>query len=1118
MSRPGPLEVTSERVSPIVKFFVDRFVLSIAVFGALVLFGLITLPRLGVDLLPSFNVPIVAVTISDPGAAPSVVANQISKPVTNTLATLTGVRNITSQSTEGFSTVVVQFHSGQSINQLAVNVQQHLAGIRASLPPGTKSPVVSKFNPNGAPILSVALSASGVPLTQLADYASNTLQPTLQRVPGVADIQVQGAPQRQIQVLLNPDTLTVFHLTPTQVASAIGAASVSEAAGNVNEGGQQVLYAVDSSAHRASQVAALPVDPQLGISVGDLATVTDRGAVATSYARVNGQPVVLLGVIKAAGSNAVAVAAGVKAVVAKLPLPAGYHAQIVDDTTSFIKASVNSTFAEIVATVLVVSLVVLIFLGRLNTVFSVILAIPISLSGALVVFGLLGFTYNIISLLSLVVAVGIVVDDSIVVAENIERYRALGFSNKDSVLRGAGEVVSAVTAASLSLLAVFLPISFLPGVIGHVFRQFGIGLAASVFFSWTEALFFLTVRMAYLPDLPLLPWREALGRVFSLRPFRLAFSVWYRSVWSWLGFLLLGALLLRLGTPWLLLLLAYPLWLGVFLYLVGLLYALLSALAGSLHRASEAGFLALQRGYLRALRAVLRAPGVTLAVAGLLLLSVGIVAPRIPFNFIPNTDSGTIQVHLTMPRGTALAQTNRLAREAEAYLLAQPGVKTVQSAVGVSSSVLAAPNSAKATLVTTLTPLGTHPPIAQLIARYRAGLARVFAAEPALRLRVSATSGAPGVSTNLQLVLSAPTPSLLSQRNAEVIAYLRRDPSLVNVRSALSQTTPEQAFLPRAASLRGTGLNALDIAQALRTYLVGSRAALLRQNGQDYPILVMAAPRFVANQSELLSLPIYAPALGTTLPLGDLGHFQIRQSPAALSQTNQAYSAAITATLAPGSKAGLLQVQSALISKLTQRGVVGGAVTLGPPAGSNFVGQLATDAPIAFGLALLLNFLVIASQFNTFRYPLYILIPVPLALVGAFWLAYAVGTGLDVISALGTVLLIGLVTKNAILLLDFAVREAQNLELVDALVEAGRLRLRPILMTTATVVIISFPLIFGAGQGAALRRPLGVITLGGLLSSTLLTLFVVPAAFYLFERRRRQPSAQAALPVADAGG
>nr|WP_281376951.1 efflux RND transporter permease subunit [Deinobacterium chartae] len=1093
-----------------IRFFVDRFVLTFAIFGALILFGLITIPRVGVDLMPKFDVPVVAVTTVYPGAGPEEIANQVSKPIEDQLTTLVGIDTISSSSGEGFSQVVVQFQLGKSVDQVAVEVSQRVAGIRGSLPRDAEEPVVSKFDPTAQPILSVALEAPGRDLTEVARYAEDTLKPKLQRVDGVTDVQVTGGPEREIQVLLNPARMQTFGLSPAAVSNAIASASFTQSAGSISSNGQRTLFSLRNEARRPEEIAAILVDAQRGLRVSDVATVRDTSATPTSYSRLNGQPVVTLSVRKSSDSNAVSVADELRALLKETKFPAGYSARIVSDTTEVIKATVEDTFIETLLTVAVVSVIVLIFLGKLNTVFSTVLAIPISVIGAIIVFGLFGFTFNIVSLLAIIVAVGIVVDDSIVVAENIERYRSMGYGLRESVLKGGSEVISAVSASTLSLLAVFLPISFLPGIIGQFFQQFGIVLAAAVFVSWIEALFFLTVRMAYFPD-PVTPtWREV-GRMFgSGQAFRVAFKVWFRNPFSLLllAVLAIGTAvslariqpLYALGA--LVLVAVYPLLLGAVLYVFRIVFGAFGALSTSVHSASEIGFERAQNVYARSLGAALRRPGLVLAAGGLVFASIVVVGPMLPFNFVPKTDDGLIQISLDLPKGTSLSETDAITRRVENYLLADEQVETIETAVGTSSNVLAGnANAERADLTVTLKPKHERAPVWTVAEGYREAFAEIFANRPELEYRVTVPDGGPGGAADFQLILNAPTPEMLAEHNARLVEALRATGYFSDVRSSLSETNTEQVFMPDNAQLSGSGLTAQDIAATLRAYNAGGQAAVLRQSGQEYPIIVRGDPRFVATESDLLSLPVYSNALRQSVPLGSLGHFQPQQTPATLARTNQIYSAGINANFRPGAP-GLLQVQTEVNRLLTEKGIINDQVTLGSSGDAELVGDLATAAPLAFLLALLLNYLVIASQFNSFRYPMYILLTVPLALVGAFWAAALMGTGLDIISMLGTVLLIGLVTKNAILLLDFVVRGTRNLDLRASLVEAGRLRLRPITMTTMTVLVISLPLLLGIGQGGELRKPLGVIILGGVLSGTLLTLYVVPAAFYLFERRR----------------
>ncbi|WP_337868202.1 efflux RND transporter permease subunit [Meiothermus sp.] len=1099
--------------NPAIKFFVERFVFSTAAFLALVLFGLIAGSRVGVDLLPRFEIPVVAVTTAYPGAGPEEVETQISRRIEDSVSTLSGIDQIASISGEGFSQVIVSFDFGEDINRVATDVSQRVAAVRGQLPRDAQAPVVQRFDPAAAPILFIALSADGRDLREVARYAEDVLKPQLQLVSGVADVQIQGAPSREVQVLLEPYRLASYNLSPGQVVGAIQASALAVPAGTQSTDGQRLLFTLRNTPTTPEQIASILVDPSRGIEVRDVAIVRDGQANPTRLTRLDGEAVIPIAIRKTPDSNSVAVAQGVKRTLANARLPQGYQTRIVGDNTTFIENTVNDTFREVLLVAAIVSFITLIFLGKLNSVFSVVVAIPITLAGALIVFGLLGFTFNIISLLAIIVAVGIVVDDSIVLSENIERFRRMGYPTKEAVLKGSTEVLSAVSAATLSLMAVFLPISFLPGIIGEFFRQFGIVLAAAIAVSWLEALFFLTVRLTYFPDPEPPTWPQLGRRAAGIgQDFRWGLRL---HIYQQPGLSLGRRIFNILITP-------LTLALAPLRWLASVLVGLAGAITGSLHNISEGIFLALRETYARTLSAALKRSWLVLLVGLGFFLSIGFVAPRIPFNFTAENDNGQIDIDLTLPKGTALSQTDALSRRLEIWLDSRPEVEAVFNTVGSSQNALGAGNPERARIVVELVPKDERENVYDLLPIYREALQKLVADRPEADLRVTVPEGGPGGAADLQFTMTAPTPQLLAEKNQLALQVMRNLPYLIDVRSSLEETASERVLVPSAAKLQGTGLTPGDLAQTLRIYNAGVEAGNMRSGGDDIPIVVKADPRFVSDQTSLLSLPVAAPALRSSLPIGSLGQFENRQTPAQLARTNQAFSTGITANRAPGSEIGTFQLSNLVRQELEKAGVFTDGVRFETQGSTAFVGDLARSAPIAFGLALLLNFLVIASQFNTFRYPLYLLLPVPLALVGAFWFLFFFRSGLDVISVLGVVILIGLVTKNAILLLDFAVRQAQEKPLYDALVEAARLRLRPILMTTLTVLMISIPLITASGEGSEFRRPLGIIILGGVSVSMLLTLFVVPAAFYQFERRRyekmrqqRQGQVSAAPAVGD---
>jgi hydrophobic/amphiphilic exporter-1 (mainly G- bacteria), HAE1 family len=1118
-------------VRRLIAFFVDNYVLTFSVFGSLVLFGIVSSLRLGVDLLPEFEIPIVAVSTVYNGASPEEIARSVAEPIEGQLATLPGISAVTSISSEGFGIVIAQFNAGVNVDAAAIDVSSRVSAVASALPEGAQTPSVQKFDPADEPILSVAVAAPGESLSAVQRFAEDELQGVLRRVDGVADVSVVGPAAREVQVLFDPALLASYGLTPQALVGAVGAAAVDVSAGSLTVADNRLLLAGRGTPETLSAIEEIRIDSAAGMRVGDVATVRDGAEEVVSYARLNGEPVVLLEVRKVTGANSVAVSNTLRRTLEGVPLPTGYRTEIVGDSSVFVAASVEDTLTEMVLAAVAVSLIVLLFTGRLGSVLAVVLAIPVSIAGALIVINLFGFTFNIITLLAITVAIGLVVDDAIVVAENIDRYREEGLSRRESVLKGASAVSTAVLAATLSLLAVFIPISLLPGVVGQFFSQFGVTLAAAIAFSYLEAMFFLTVRLALSPD-PYPPgWRDLGGAGRKLG----ADARWSARNLRRLGFWLL--LLVAAGATFALQLrvaeqplgvaaasaagvvVAAPLLLFVLRYLGRLVLFLLGALSLTLYRAGDFFIGRVRGAYVRSLRAALTHAWVVLVLAAGLFGSLFWVFPRIGFNFQPPDDSGLIGATLELPAGTSLAETNRVAGTVESYLLADPVVESVQVTVG-SGDILGGSNAGLASFTVQLVPkderaLDTSGSIVAL-ERELTELLRPF---PEAELSLSNSGSGPPGSSGYTLSLSSADLGLLRERSDAALEVLESTPGLRNVASDLSSTTDERVFVVDPAQLDGTGLTNSDIFNTLAAYNVGSEAGRLRQGGDETPIRVRADPLLISDEQSLLSLPIQAPALGSSLPLSTLGGFETRTAPATISRANQSYSATLTAELTPGSS--LSQVTASVDARLSEAGILDNQVSQEQGVNFDLLGDLLFYAPIAFGLALLLNYLAIGSQFNSFKYPLYLLLTVPLALVGAVWLFYATGTSLDIISVLGVVMLIGLVTKNAILLLDVALAETRGgAPLKDALLEAANVRFRPIVMTTTTVVVISLPLLLGLGEGSEFRYPLGLVILGGVVTSALLTLYVVPAAFYRFERHSypaERPPGPEAVAVREGG-
>ena len=1111
------------RINPAINFSVARYVFSIGVFVAVVLFGLVSTTRLGVELLPNFEVPILAVSTGYSGATPDQVDREISRKIEDAVSTISGVSDIRSTSTSGQSAVIITFQDGTNIDSAANSVSQSVAAIRGTLPSDAAAPIVQKFDPNAQPILTLALQGGAARAADVTTYATDTLVPRLQRVTGVADITVSGGPERQIQVLIDPAQLQSYNLTPARLTQAISSSALDLPAGTLTQDGSSIGFSTRNTPTTVRDVSRIIVDAQTGLTVSDVATVRDTSAAATSYARFNGQPAVLLNVRKASGTNSVAVADAVRASMETVRLPKGYSLSLASDSTRTTRATVNDTFKEFLIGIAAVGLVVLLFLGRLNTVFAVVLAIPISISAAPLFYGLFGFTFNLISLLAIIVAIGIVVDDSIVVAENVQRYRDEGYSQIKSVLYGGSEVFSAVTAASFSLLAVLIPLSFMPGILGQFFRQFAIGLVAAITLSWLESLLFLTVRMAYTRDPDPISWPQ-FGKLLGRFPEIIKWGFARRtllSAWGILGLVAFGIALFTVsrqrstGPMIFAALLLYPLIIGVLRYVLMVLYGLLEAVTATLHGITNGIVMGLARAYARSVAWILPRNLLVILLAVAFLATIVIPITRVGFAFTPKSDGGILTADLNLPVGTSLDQTNAAARKMEAYLLAQPEVRLLSTSVGSGSSQGTGAN--KSGLTATLIPKDERASIDELAVKYQAGIEKALSGINVDTLTVAAQQGGPGGSSDISLALSAPNQTVLEAKNRELVRLLGQDSNLSSVQSSLSATRQERNFVPNPALLVGSGLTTSDLAQALRTYNEGSTAGSLRDGDQSVDIVVKLDPSLLQTEQSLLSQTVYSSALKSNVPLASLGNFRLQQAPATLNRFNKAYTATIDINLNKGVNA--FAYQATVVQNATKAGILGNGVALGNASSfgsAGLTGDLVFYGPIVLLLAILLTYLVLGSQFNSFRYPLYLLLPVPLAIVGAVWTLFFFKTSLDVITILGMVILLGLATKNSILYLEFVVDRMKHLPIREALIQAAELRFRPIIMTTVTVLVISIPLIFGGGEGAEFRRGLGIVILGGVVTGTLLTFYVVPSVFYRFEKNRQQPR-QEERPVV-AGG
>jgi hydrophobic/amphiphilic exporter-1 (mainly G- bacteria), HAE1 family len=734
--------MSQPRTNPAIQFVVSRFVLTMGVFIAIVLVGFVATFGLGVNLLPTLSIPIVSVTTTYPGGTPSDLDRQVTRPIEDSLATIPGVSSLQSTSGTGFSSVVVNFRPGSNQDSALAEVNQRLADVRGELPSGVNAPVAQKFDPNSSVVLSVAITAAGN-LQEARAWAQRVAKPALEQAAGVAAVTLSGATERRIEVRLSPSRLAASGLSAAQVTQIIQSSNLDLPAGELQEGGRRVTFSTRSTPTTLAELENLRL--ATGVHLADVATVRDSEAAPTSLRRLNGQAVLTLDVRKLPSANTVSVSQAARTVVSSLELPAGYSATVINDNGPYISHSVSDTIKEGFLVAIAVSIICLLALGKINTSIAVILAIPISLSAAPIVLQAIGGSFNIISLIALIVAMGIVVDDSIVVAENVDRYRKMGYGAVESVLKGASEIFSAVSAATWSLLAVLLPISFLPGIIGQVFREFGLTLAAAIFFSWLEAIFFLTVRMAYTPDPKNPTWLEVGRSLGNVRGSAVWVLALVKKPIGWVAFLGVAALGWQgLGAWGLLAVLGAPVVFWACHYLLSSLLAVLGALVQTLHLATERLLEWLRRGYERSLRASLRFAWVVLLGAALFLASSALT--QVGFEFNPRTDDGVAQAELILPAGTTLAESSQMAGRLEQFFQKNSAVKTYSTSVSPDSVVVSVE----------LQKRDTRPTVFVLTEAWQADLQKLFVDRPEIEVRIGS-----GSNTGTQLSLSASSRQIL---------------------------------------------------------------------------------------------------------------------------------------------------------------------------------------------------------------------------------------------------------------------------------------------------------------------------------------------------------------------
>lgn len=1017
----------------IARLTVPRPVFTVMVTLIVVTLGLMALWRLPIDLLPDITYPTITVTTSYPNAGPEEVEQLVTRPIEEVVAAVPGVQEITSTSAEGASNVRISFGWGANLDEASNDVRDRLERIITRLPENAERPRVRKFDTAQSPVVLVGISGRLDPI-EMRQIIDDRIRPRLERVPGVAAVDVLGGLQREIRVEVFPERLQALGLSLDDIRSALREANISVPAGEIVEGRLDLRVRTPGEFESLEELRGTVVAVREGapVTLHQVAQVRDTHQRITRLIRIDGDPGVRLAVRKQSDANTVEAARAVQQEVRRLGTDfPQLGISIPINNARYIERSIENVSRSILYGGSLALLVLLFFLRNLRFTLVAATAIPVSVIATfgLIYFG--GFTLNLMTLGGLALGVGLMVDNAIVVIENIARRRSEeNLTPAEAAMRGTGDVSAAIVASTLTTLAIFMPMFFAQELAGLLFKQLAFVVAFALFCS-------LLVALTLVPML--------MGRRATVTPHQAPHPV--------------------------------------------------SALGTMAKRAVER----LERAYLQVLEASLRRRWIIVTVSiGLFALALALL-PRLGTEFMPPTDEGELRVSIEMEAGTRLEVLDAQVRRIEEILREQvPEMRSTVVSVGTSGFRASSPSTAS--IQVALSPVAERPRSSEQIA---AELRRHLSAIPGTTVRVRASQGMVirglGGEEGERLTVEVRGFDLeqLDSIAREVAARLRPVEGISDVRLGRDEGQPQQMARIDRARAADLGVSVAQVARTLETALGGGSAGEFRDGGTETRIWVQLHNAEGLSLDDLLRLTLPGRD-GEPVSLRNLIRFELAEGPILIQRKEQQRINTISANIAGRDLGSVVSDARAAISELALPRNVDVLFT------GDFEEQQRafTELSVALLMAIVLVYMVMASLYESLRDPLIVMMSVPLALIGVVSLLLATGSTINVQSAIGVIMLVGIAVNNAILLVDQSARlhRGEGWAVMDAVREAARRRLRPILMTSLTTILALIPLAMGIGEGGEAQAPMARAVIGGLLSSTLITLLLIPALYTLFHR------------------